>query len=106
MKRLEVRISVAATSDIDAIGLHVFKRTSDAGLARAYTGRIRATCQRIGDVPLGGVPRDDIGSGIRSWAFERRAVILYRVLSHEVVVVRVIHRGRQIRLVHSTSDAS
>lgn len=103
MKRLEVRISATATSDLDAIGLHVFKRTLNAGLARAYTGRIRNACERIGDAPYGGAPRDDIGAGIRSWAFERRAVILYRVTSKGVSVVRVIHRGRQVRLVHATA---
>ena len=47
--------------------------------AKAHLRRISARCQKIGDAPLGGVARDDLGIGIRMAVFDRRIVILYRV---------------------------
>ena len=96
MKRLEVILNPTAVNDLFEIGSRVYRLTGNSALARAYTARIRATCERIGDVPLGGRTRDELGIGVRSWAFERRAVILYRVISRHVVVLRIAHRGRHL----------
>ena len=96
MKRLEVVLRPEALTDLFEIGSHIYRQTGSATLARSYTGRIRETCERIGTVPLAERERTDLGSGVRSWAFERRAVILYRVTSAGVLVLRIAHRGRHL----------
>ena len=63
-------------------------------VADGFIERIRARCRLIGNVPFGGVARDDLGSGLRMTPFERSAVIMYRVLDDRVQIVNVIYGGR------------
>lgn len=63
-------------------------------VADGFIGRIRARCRTIGNVPFGGVARDDLGSGLRMTPFERSAVIMYRVLDDRVQIVNVFYGGR------------
>lgn len=96
MKSLEVRLTDEALLDLLEIGSYIDERTSNTAMARAYTARIRDTCQRIGDAPEGGRLREDAGPGVRGWTFERRALILYRVTGARVNVLRILHGGRQL----------
>ena len=69
---------------------------AEAGLAvaGAYIERIETACLGLETFPLRGRPRDDIRPGLRILGFERRAVIVYRVVAREVVIVRVFHGGQ------------
>jgi toxin ParE1/3/4 len=69
---------------------------SEAGLAIAgeYVERIEAACLGLENFPLLGRARDDIRPGLRTLGFERRAVIVYRIVGREVVIVRVFHGGQ------------
>lgn len=96
MKRLRVQYQDSAADDLQDIYLFVVSRGASAGTARAYVDRIRAACRRIGHAPEGGRPRDDLAPGLRTWAFERRAVIAYRIEHDGVVVERVFYGGRDI----------
>jgi toxin ParE1/3/4 len=55
---------------------------------------LRLRCQRIGDVPFGGVARDDLGTGVRIVVFERRFVILYSVENDTVWITNIFSGGR------------
>jgi plasmid stabilization system protein ParE len=46
--------------------------------------------------PERGTLRDDLEPGLRLLGFERRAVILFRVLRTEVEVIRVLYGGREL----------
>jgi toxin ParE1/3/4 len=59
-----------------------------------YIARIEAVCLSLKQAPLRGTPRDDISKGVRIIGFERRAVIVFRVVRSEVVIVRVFYGGR------------
>jgi toxin ParE1/3/4 len=96
MKRLEVALHPNAINDLFEIGNHIYRQTGSVALSRSYTARIREACEKIGTVPLGGRERSELGSGVRGWVFERRAVILYRVTSAGVLVLRIAHRGRHL----------
>lgn len=59
-----------------------------------YIDRIEALCLSLRQAPLRGTPRDDIKPGLRIIGFERRAVIAFRVVRSEVVIVRIFYGGR------------
>lgn len=59
-----------------------------------YTDRVYARCERIGDVPYGGVERKDPGKGIRMVPFEKDAVILYTIERQTVWITNIFAGGR------------
>ena len=60
----------------------------------SYLRRLSIACNRLGDNPLIGRSRKDIGEGIRSLTF-RDHVIVYKIIDEEhLSVLRVFH-GRE-----------
>lgn len=53
-------------------------------------------CDRIGDAPHGGRPRDDLEPGLRSGPFEPSAVIADRVDSDRVRITHGFYGGRDL----------
>ncbi len=94
MERFAVVFRPQALSDVEAIFLYVLEVSGSVETASAFTDRIFARCQRIGNAPRGGVAREDLGPGIRLVPFERRAVILYRLEAETVVIVDIFYGGR------------
>ncbi|WP_348270975.1 type II toxin-antitoxin system RelE/ParE family toxin [Methylobacterium sp. ARG-1] len=68
-----------ARADLANIFRTVFHLSQDVPTARRFTQRIKDRCDRIGDAPHAGRPRDDLSEGLRTVPFERSAVIAYRV---------------------------
>jgi plasmid stabilization system protein ParE len=66
----------------------------DPVTAERFTARLLSACERIGDAPLAGRPRDDLFPGLRTMAFEKRAVIAYLVEADTVVITNVFYGGR------------
>lgn len=58
-----------------------------------------ARCRRIGSVPHGGRPRDDLVPGLRTVPFEHGAVIAYLVLS-SVEIANVFYGGRDYEMLY------
>ena len=81
------------SAQIDDIEAYIAEQGSPER-ALAFATRLLARCHRIGDVPFGGRPRDDLQPGIRSVPFEGAATIFYRLIEHEVLIVAVLSRGR------------
>ncbi|HSC19852.1 MAG TPA: type II toxin-antitoxin system RelE/ParE family toxin [Rhizomicrobium sp.] len=93
MKTYKVVFRPAAEDDL----LNLYDYIAEHGGRKAagdYIDRIGALCQSLRDAPLRGTPRDDIKPGLRIIGFERRAVIAFRVLRSEVVIVRIFYGGR------------
>jgi toxin ParE1/3/4 len=44
-------------------------------------------------LPRRGTPREDLGTGIRTLAFRRRATIVYSVEPGEVTILGIFHAG-------------
>ena len=93
----EIVFTQPALDDLFSLYLYVAEA---AGLdtADAYDARLRAACARLAGFPNRGTPRDDLGSGVRTIAFERRAVIVYRPEGESARILRVQHRGRALGL--------
>lgn len=65
----------------------------DPVTAQRFTDRIWAACEKIGNAPLGGRPRDDLLPGLRTVPFEKKAIIAYRVDGETVEIVNVFYGG-------------
>ena len=94
MPRFELRYRPAAVADLEDIFRAVLRVSTSPVVARRYVERIRDRCRRIAVLPQGGRLRDDLAPGLRSVPFERRAVIVYRVLGQTVEITNVFHGGR------------
>jgi toxin ParE1/3/4 len=71
---------------------------AETGLAIAdgYIDRVEARIAALSHFPNRGTPRDDLVSGLRTLAFERRLVIAYIVGPGSVTVSRVIDAARDL----------
>lgn len=94
MKRAEVLFRAEASHDLLEIYRWIVSVSLDPVTAERFTGRLVEACERIGDAPFGGRPRDDLAAGLRTMAFERKAVIAYRVLDGRVEITNVFYGGR------------
>lgn len=66
-----------------------------AEVADRYLARIEAKCATLTAYPNRGNPREDLGAGVRTYSFERRLVIAYRVEGDTVVILAVAHGARE-----------
>lgn len=94
MKRLPIALTEEAIADIDFIAACVADSSASLSTAQSYVDRIYARCHKIGDVPRGGRPRDDLMRGLRTVPFERSAIICYLVEESRVLITNVFHAGR------------
>ena len=92
--RHSLRFDGPAKADLKSIAEWI---AGEAGfdIAFAYIDRIEAACLRLADFPRHGRLRRR-GSAVRSIPFRRSATILYRVANGEVLILRVLHSGRDI----------
>lgn len=100
MQEVEVVYRPEAIDDLESIYRFILELSQDASVAHAYTLRIRERCRRIGVVPRGGTPRDDLAAGIRTVAFERRAVIAYRTSGERVEITNIFYGGRDFEAIY------
>ena len=73
-------------------------------VARRYVERIRERCRRITLLPQAGRPRDDLAPGLRSVAFERRVVIIYRLTNETVEIINVFHGARDYAAIYRPNE--
>ena len=97
MRRLDVVFLDSAQSDLNEIFQFVLDRARSHAVADAYVDRIVTTCETIGDAAEAGRPRDDLLPGLRTWSFERKAVIAYRVRANVVEITNVFAKGRDLK---------
>ena len=85
----------SARADLHAIYRWI---SAQAGpdIALAYVLRIQDACGRLCDFPRRGTPRDDLAPGLRTLAFERKAVIAYFVEAETVRIARILQHGRDL----------
>jgi toxin ParE1/3/4 len=61
-----------------------------------YIRQMRVFCLGFADFPERGRIRNDLASGVRTFFFERRVVIAYRIEDQQVVILRLFYAGQQI----------
>ncbi len=94
IQRLDVSYGKAARDDLDRIYGYIIENGGSPHVALRFVLRIENRCQKIGDVPHGGRPRDDLSPGLRTVPFERSAVIAYIIDDNSVRITNVFYGGR------------
>ncbi len=94
IRRLEVRYRDEARTDLDEIFWHIALHGNGPRAALDFVRRLDERCQRIADAPRSGRPRDDLAAGLRTLAFERSALICYRIADDGIWVTNIFGRGR------------
>ena len=93
---VRLRFSTEASADLRDLYDYIAERSSlDA--ADAYIDRIEQACEPLRDTPFMGARHPEFEEGLRTIAFERRATIYYRVEGWEVIIVRIVPKGRDAR---------
>ena len=100
LHRLPVTYRPAAQDDLDAIFRYILLATQSFGIAEGFVRRIKARCDRIGNIPLGGRNRDDLEPGLLTVSFERCAVIAYKVEAERVRITNVFYGGRDFEALY------
>jgi toxin ParE1/3/4 len=103
VKGLPVRLRAQAHQDIKDIFDWIVSESGYPLVAEKFVNRIYGICEILGEFPLKGRARDDLRQGVRTVAFERKAVIAYRVLANEVEVTNIFYGGRDWEAIISDS---
>ena len=94
IRTLSVSYADSAKFDLGEIQRYLRSKGASFATARGFTARIKARCEKIGNVPHIGTARDDILPGLRMVPFERSAVILYVVETNRVRITNIFYGGR------------
>lgn len=94
MRRSRVIFRKEARASLKSILRLLVSNGASRQTASRFIARIADRAQRIGDVPFGGRPRDDLTPGLRTVPFEDRAVIAYVVRNDMVEIVDIFYGGR------------
>lgn len=73
----ELAFNRLARADLFGIYDYIDERSGSAR-AGGFLDRIEAACRGLTAFPEKGSPRDDIAAGLRTWAMERRILIVDR----------------------------
>jgi toxin ParE1/3/4 len=89
---MSFRLTPLAVSDIEGI-VGTIAEDNPAAAGRWLDGVVK-TCRKLGETPMLGVERSDVRKGLRLFPVGRY-LILYRVASNGVDIVRVLHGARR-----------
>jgi toxin ParE1/3/4 len=84
---------------VSALVDYIAISSGSALVALRYVDRIQARCEKIGDAPRGGRPRDDLMPGLRTVPFEQSAVIAYVIEDNKVRITNVFYGGRDFEAI-------
>lgn len=100
VRAVRVTFRPEAVRDLTDIFHFVLELSQSAIVARGFVSRIRRRCVDIGNVPFGGRPRDDLEPGLRTIAFERSAVIAYKIEDDSVRITNIFYGGRNFEALY------
>jgi len=103
MRRAKVTYRPEAIADLRQIYINIADISQSQVTANRFVSRIMARCRKIGDVPNGGRPRDDLEPGLRTVPFESSAVIAYHV-TDAVEIINVFFGGRDYEALFRAGD--
>ena len=91
---LKVLIRPAAEADLQSLYEYIAQDSPQSAIE--FVRRIRSHCTQLGEFAERGTRRDDLEAGIRTLGFERRALLVFRVLDGEVEILRILYGGRDL----------
>lgn len=92
---MQVVFTEQAEIDLEEIGDYI--AADNPSRAVSFVQEIRKHCTRIATSPFGYVARPELGEGIRSCTHERY-LILFQPSDRDVLIVRIIHGARDLRV--------
>jgi len=82
-----------AEQDLEEIGDYIARDNPERALS--FVEEIEQHCYRVAETPTAFPERDDIAQGLRM-AVHGKYLILYRILTDCVQIVRVVHGARNL----------
>ncbi|WP_026597163.1 type II toxin-antitoxin system RelE/ParE family toxin [Methylobacterium sp. 77] len=104
MRRRPVTYRPEALDDLRDIFRLVRQWSENTAVAASFVRRIKARCDRIGDAPHAGRPRDDLAAGLRTVPFEHSAVIAYQVEDDRVRITNIFYGGKDYEALYRGSQ--
>ncbi len=93
IQTLKVEFRPEAEANLTAFG-YVLDISKSFKIASDFVLRIKSRCDRIGDAPKGGRPRDDFALGLRTVPFEKSIVITYVIKDESIWITNIFYGGR------------
>jgi toxin ParE1/3/4 len=100
MRALKVEFRPEADADLAAVFTYVLEISQSFKIASGFALRIKARCDRIGHVPKGGRPRDDLAPGLRIVPFENSTVIAYIIADESVWITNIFYGRRDYEAIY------
>ncbi|MCD7110341.1 type II toxin-antitoxin system RelE/ParE family toxin [Rhizobium sp. DKSPLA3] len=91
--KYRVRFSDDARRDIEDLLDHILIASGER-IAFAYIDRLERFCLGFETFPKRGTARPQDGIDLRTVGFERSATVAFSVKDDEVMIVRILYRGR------------
>jgi len=91
----QVAFSPEAEMQLQELETYLAERFSPANAER-YIERVIRACASLSTAPHRGTQRDDVGDGVRTIGFERRATIYFKVLRQQVLILGIFYGGRSL----------
>jgi len=104
MEPVEVVFRPHAVADLAEIHAWIVDAGGASATAAAFVARIVAFCEKIGSMAHAGRLRDDLWPGLRTFPFEKRTVIAYRLAGDRVEIVNIFHGGRDYEALYRERD--
>jgi toxin ParE1/3/4 len=96
MKRYEVVFAAEAVTDIENLYTFIADRAS-LTIADRYLSRIERFCNSLETFPHRGTAVPGRINGLRTAGFERRVAILFQLGDEQVLILRVVYGGRDLK---------
>nr|WP_269456124.1 type II toxin-antitoxin system RelE/ParE family toxin [Rhizobium quercicola] len=94
---MTVRFTPEANADLTELFDYLAPRAGSA-VALKYVGDIHQHCLSFALFPACGFARNNVSPGLRIVGFRRRASIVFQVQDEQVIIIRIFHRGRDLRV--------
>jgi toxin ParE1/3/4 len=93
--------SPQALLDVAGIAEYISRQSGTSEYARQLVEELDESFERYARQPLMGELREDLGPDVRTFAFRKNYIVLYRPLEDGIDVLRVFHTARDYpRLFH------
>ncbi|WP_439500272.1 type II toxin-antitoxin system RelE/ParE family toxin [Bosea sp. (in: a-proteobacteria)] len=103
MRQFRVLLAPEAQDDLDSLFAYVAER-SGKNTARGFIDALKDYCLGLSHAPERGTRRDDLAPGLRLLGYRRRATIAFLTTNEEVVVLRILYRGRDVDALLGSRD--
>jgi toxin ParE1/3/4 len=100
---IRIGFSEQAIADLENIYDYIAPRGGEQ-IARDYVARLYAYCLDFRVFPERGVRRDDLRPGLRLIGYRRQATIAFAVFGHDVTILRIFQRGRDVEALLREND--